>query len=144
VNASGLDFSNVTQLAKDLHKMPTATRQELRRTFTTAGRPMLEDARSRAGWSTRIPGAIALSSTVTEDRLSVQLRVNAQAAPHARPYEGLGGGGVFRHPVYGHMDRWVPQSTRPYAMPAVLAARDKLLPAINDAYETAARQCGFR
>lgn len=85
-----------------------------------------------------------MSSSVTENRLSVQLRVSAQAAPHARPFEGLGESGQFRHPVYGHTDRWVPQTTRPFALPAVTAAREKLLPAIGDAYEAAARECGFR
>jgi hypothetical protein len=141
---NGIDLSQVTQLAKDLHRMPDATKRHLRKTFTEAGQPMLTDARSRASWSSRIPGAISVTSTVTETRLSVQLRVSAKQAPHARPYEGLGQGGSFRHPVYGHRDRWVTQATRPYALPAVKAAGDKLIPAIGDAYESAARECGFR
>ncbi|MCU1617192.1 MAG: hypothetical protein JWO98_4732 [Frankiales bacterium] len=142
--SSGLDFSQVTQLARELNKMPAATRRQLRRTFQAAGQPMLADAQSRAGWSTRIPGAIRVSTTVSADRMSVQLRVSSASAPHARPYEGLGGGGFFRHPVYGRRTAWVSQATRPYALPAVKAASDKLVPELTDAYEAAARECGFR
>lgn len=144
MSVSGIDLSQITQLAKDLHKMPPATVKQLRKTFVDAGQPMLADARSRAGWSTRIPGAISVSTTATETRLSVQLRVSAKQAPHGRPYEGLGQGGKFRHPVFGNRDRWVTQATRPYALPAVKDASDKVIPAINNAYESAARECGFR
>ena len=76
--------------------------------------------------------------------VGVQLRVSSANAPHARPYEGMGQGGQFRHPVYGNRENWVAQATRPYAFPAVRATADKILPAIGDAYEAAARECGFR
>lgn len=84
--------------------------------------------------------------------VGVQLRISVAKAPHARPYEGISQQGSldqFRHPVYADPDKgrkewtWVSQQTRPYAWPAVKAASDKILPAIGDAYEAAARECGF-
>lgn len=75
-------------------------------------------------------------------RIAVELRAAARAAPHARPYEGITGNAEFRHPVFGRA--WVPEGTRPYLKPAAEAAGDRILPAIGDAYEAAARECGFR
>jgi hypothetical protein len=135
----------LAKLARDLHRMGPAGRRRLKKAFTDAGAPLQADARSRASWSSRIPGAISVRPLMSDVRgmVGVQLRVSAANAPHARPYEGMGQGGTFRHPVYGH-DVWVPQATRPYAFPAVKATADKILPAIGDAYEAAARECGFR
>jgi len=124
--------------------MPPAMMRQLRKTFVAAGQPMLRDAQSRASWSSRIPGAIRVSSTVTSERLGVQLRVSAKAAPHGRPYEGLGEGAEFRHPVFGRFDRGVSQATRPFVLPAVKTAADKLIPDLHDDFEAAARECGFR
>lgn len=134
----------LSQLARDLHRMPAATKRRMRKTFSDAAQPMLSDAKQRASWSSRIPGAISVQVTSTDVRLGVVLRISAAAAPHARPYEGMGTGGSFRHPVYGNRENWVSQATRPYAWPAVKAASDKVIPAIGDAYEDAARECGFR
>lgn len=133
------------KLARDLHRMGPAGRRRLGKAFRDAGQPMLADARSRASWSTRIPAAISVQSlTGAGDRVGVVLRVSSSRAPHARPYEGMGQGGTFRHPVFGHRDRWVPQATRPYAWPAAKAASDRIQPAIDAAWADAARECGFR
>jgi hypothetical protein len=105
---------------------------------------MLADARSRASWSSRIPSAISVRGSATnENRVGVELRVSAASAPHARPFEGMGQGGSFRHPVFGR-DRWVAQATRPYAFPAVRAASDRIAPQIAAAFEDAAREVGFK
>lgn len=134
----------LARLARDLHRMGPAGRRRLRNAFVAAGGPLEADARSRASWSSRIPAAISVRPLMSDTRgmVGVQLRVSAANAPHARPYEGMGQGGHFRHPVYGR-DVWVSQATRPYAFPAVKATADKILPAIGDAYEAAARECGF-
>lgn len=137
----------LSELARDLYRMPAATKRQMRKTFSNAAQPMLADAKSRASWSSRIPGAISVQVTSTDVRLGVALRISAAAAPHARPYEGLsaqGGSSYFRHPVFGNRENWVSQTTRPYAWPAVKAASDKVIPAIGAAFEDAARECGFR
>ena len=135
----------LAKLARDLHRMGPAGRRRLKKAFEEAGRPLEADARSRASWSSRIPGAISVRPLMSDVRgmVGVQLRVSSADAPHARPYEGMGQGGSFRHPVYGNREVWVSQQTRPYAFPAVKATADKILPAIGDAYEAAARECGF-
>jgi hypothetical protein len=132
-----------SKLQRDLYRMGAAGRRRLGKAFRDAGQGMLADARARAGWSSRIPSAISVQAmTGGGDRVGVSLRVSSGNAPHARPYEGMGQGGSFRHPVFGR-DRWVPQATRPYAWPAVKAAGDRIQPAIEAAYEDAARECGF-
>lgn len=152
----------MAKLAQDLYKMGPRGRRQLSRRLTKLGQPMVADARSRASWSTRIPGAITVrpATSAASSRVGVALRVSAAKAPHARPYEGLGsaaaagtayegwgmfggGAGGFRHPVFGHRDRWAWQDARPYAWPAVNAAASNARDEILAAYEDAARECGF-
>lgn len=136
------------QLAKDLHRMGPAQRRRLRTEFTRIGQSALSDARSRAGaWSTRIPSAISTRpiTDMTRSRIGVELRVSRNV-PHARPYEGIsqqGSASYFRHPVFGH-DRWVSQKTRPFAWPAARGRSADAKRAVQQTYEDAARECGFR
>jgi hypothetical protein len=135
-----------SQLARDLNRMGPAQRRRLKVAFAGIGQAALSDARSRAGaWSSRIPAAIttrAITDT-TRGRVGVELRVSAKAAPHARPFEGLGNGGTFRHPVFGR-DRWVSQKTRPFMAPATEGHAADARRAVEDTFEAAARECGFR
>jgi hypothetical protein len=73
------------------------------------------------------------------------LRINAEKAAHARPFEGLSRGGrnVFRHRVFG-TDTWVSQQTRPFLVPAVNAARAQAQEDIGFAVDDVARLAGFR
>lgn len=143
--ASGPPSVVIAGLARDLHMMGAATRKAVAKRMAGEAGPLLADARQRASWSTRIPGAISVRGIASENlgTAGVTLRVSAAIAPHARPYEGLGGAAQFRHPVYGH-DVWVSQATRPYAMPAVAARAEDARQAIVAAFEDAARECGFR
>lgn len=144
-----------TQLARDLHRMGPVQRRRLQTEFTRIGQSMLSDARSRAGaWSSRIPSAISvrpIASAVTA-RVGVELRVS-KSVPHARAYEGISQQGSishFRHPVYADPDKtrnewtWRDQPTRPYAWPAVRGREPAARRAVGDAFEAAARECGFR
>lgn len=142
--AGQLGSEAMASLARDLHRMGPAARRALGRRFRDLGEPLAADARRRASWSTRIPGAITVRSELRHDRVGVALRASAAAAPHARPYEGLGQGGQFRHPVYGNRDRWVSQPTRPFLMPAVKANEGRASEACALALEDAAREAGFR
>lgn len=138
-----------SELARDLNKMGPKLRKRLRADFTRLGQPMVSDARSRAGaWSRRIPSAIS-SRAITDTgrgRVGVEIRASRKV-PHARPYEGIsqqGSASYFRHPVFGHTDRWVTQKTRPYLWPAVRGRAPQAQRAAQDAVEAAARECGFR
>lgn len=135
--------SFVRQLAdasRELRGMSKEVRKETRPAIRKAAEPMVAAAKSNASWSSRIPGAIKLSNT----RRGVTIRVNKAKAPHARPYEGITGGGQFRHPVHGHRSRWVSQATRPFLDPAVKAHRGKVREALVKVVDDAARRHGFR
>ncbi len=132
----------VSQLQKDLYRMSPALRRRLGKQIRDLGKGMESDARSNASWSSRIPGAISISGTVTADAVGVALRVRTAGAPHARAYEGLDGEASFRHPVYGGRT-WVTQGTRPYARPAQEKAGDKLPQAAEQAIQEAAAEAGF-
>lgn len=139
----------VAQLARDLHRMGPAGRRSLGRRFKGLSGPLLADARSRASWSTRIPGAISVRpiADANRGRVGLQLRISAKKAPHGRPYEGInsqGNEGYFRHPLFGDTDSWHTQKTRPYAWPAVVAKGEAARTAVLEAYEDAARDAGFR
>lgn len=140
--------AEVVKLARDLHKMGPATRRELRSTFDRVASPLLADARRRAGWSSRIPGAISVRpiTDMGRGRVGVELRVDTDAAPHARPFEDLsaqGNAGYFRHPVFGNLDAWVYQTPRPYIGPAVDAHLNDAQDAIGKALDKALTSAGW-
>jgi hypothetical protein len=149
-NRSALPASvQFSQLAKDLHRMGGTQRRKLRGEFARIGQSALSDARSRAGaWSRRIPSAISTRGVTdaNQARVGVELRVS-KSVPHARPYEGIsqqGSTAYFRHPVFGHTDRWVSQKTRPYAWPAAKGREKDMRTAVLKTFEDTARDCGFR
>jgi hypothetical protein len=143
-----LNSEQMAQLARDLHKMEAAGRRRLKAEFTRLGQPVLAAARRNASWSSRIPGALSVRGIANQNsaRIGIELRVSVSKAPHARAFEGIsqqGSDAYFRHPVYGH-DRWVSQKTRPYMVKAVVQHGDDARRAVLDAYESAAKDAGFR
>lgn len=141
---SPLDF-----LIADLGKIPPELRRQLRPAMRKAALPILEDAKRRASWSTRIPGAISIRSSFSGRRPGVSLRVDSAKAPHARPYEsGSARNRQLRHPVFadGEKDRsewtWVNENTRPFFFPAVRAGGDEARRQAQLAVLTAAREVG--
>lgn len=136
----------LSAVARDLYRMGPAQRRRLRTEFNRIGQAMLSDARSRAGWSTRIPASLEARpiTDMTRGRVGVELRARLSKAPHARAFEGLGQVGSFRHPVYGNRENWVDQKTRPYLWPAVRGRSRDAERAAQNVYEQVARECGFR
>lgn len=131
----GVDIGSLDLFIEQLRAVPKESRQDVRKAIVAATEDIRRDMARRASWSSRIPPAI--TTRVRFASASVQLRVNSKRAPHARPYEGLSSrGGSFRHPVYGHRDRWVSQSARPFFFPAVDGHRK----AVRDAVERAVFQ----
>lgn len=126
--------------AIDLRAMSTEVRREIRPALKKAAEPMVSTARANASWSQRIPGAIRLAVV----KRGVDIRVSKRKAPHARPYEGIGGNAQFRHPVHGNRDRWVSQKTRPFLEPAVKAHRSEIRPRLLAIVDEAARRHGYR
>lgn len=134
----------IKELSRQLGKFPTELRKALRPALQAAARPIVADAKARAAWSSRIPRAITLSVRFAKRDPGVSIRVRSATAPHGRPYEGITGSTSFRHPVFGHRDRWVAQATRPYLAPAVEAGKDGALAATVAAVDQTARNLGFR
>lgn len=118
-------YQSVSGLVAAFGKVPAEVRTALRPALREAGDAIADKARQNASWSTRIPGAISVSPNFSASG-GVTVRVNSQTAPHARPYEGRSsGGGIFRHPVFGNYQNWVPEQTRPFLKPAVESEADK-------------------
>jgi hypothetical protein len=133
-------------LIADLGKMPAALGRELRPALRKAAQPILTDAKRRASWSSRIPAAISIRSSLSQRNPGVRLVVDAGRAPHARPLEfGSQRNGTFvRHPVFGNRENWVQQRTRPFFFPAVYDGASEVADQSAAAVIAAARAAGFR
>lgn len=133
----------VREFAVAVGNMPAGVRRELRPALRKAAEGVRRDAQSNASWSSRIPAAIKVQTSLSARSGGVTLRVDSSAAPHARPYEGLSGR-VFRHPVFGDTDTWVAQHARPFLQPAVDAGRGDVIDAVGKAVDYVAARHGFR
>lgn len=124
-------IEGVDLLVDQLRAVPAKNKAAVRKAIVGATSQMRADMAARASWSSRIPGAIGIRASFV--RGAVELRVNAGRAPHARPFEGIGGA-TFRHPVYGHRERrWATQTARPFFFPTVLAHSGKVRDAVESA-----------
>lgn len=141
----GVDYTSVTMLARTLGTVPLELRKELRPKLRAGAQHIVDDMKSRASFSTRIPGAIGMTVSFSGRGRGggVKIRVNSKRAPHARLLERGNDGGrssSFRHPVMGDMDVWVSQPTRPFFFPAVFAGRDQVRKNISDAVAASLRK----
>jgi len=136
----------IGRLGPRLRQIPDDLRTATRTAIRTAATPLAARARQNAAWSTRIPRAIRVGTSFAGKNAGVTLRVALRTAPHGRAYEDLSGAsrnGTFRHPVFGHRDRWVTQKTRPFIGPAVSAGRDQTLRDVDEAITTVLARAGF-
>lgn len=134
----------IGRLVKELGKFPPELRKAMRPALKAAAEPIVADAKARASWSTRIPRAISLGVRFGRRDPGVSIRVRRGVAPHGRAHEGITGNATFRHPVFGHRDRWVDQGTRSYLAPAAEAGMDGALAATVETVDQVARDLGFR
>lgn len=134
----------VAELVADLGKVPPSLSKVLRPKLKQAAEPIKRNAQSRASWSTRIPGAIRIKTSLAGRNAGIALRVDAAKAPHGRAYENLGDRGTFRHPVFGNRSVWVEQQARPYLFPAVQKGRPEVVKAAGEAVDVVSRLHGFR
>jgi HK97 gp10 family phage protein len=130
---ASIEIEGLAQFMRDLKKFEPEVSKQFRFRVRKVVKTVADDARSRAPKdSGKLSKGIVPSVTNTGARL-------ISKAPHARIHE-FGG----RHPVFGHMDRWVFQPARPHIFPAVAAGREEVnkeaLAALDDAIE----EIGFR
>lgn len=115
---------SVSELARVFGSVPAGMAQGLREELPEIGRRVERRSQANSAWSRRIPAAHYVRVSVSQSG-GVTVGVDAQAAPHARPYEGLSSGGrrgTFRHPNWGR-DDWSEERTRPFLRPAADAER---------------------
>jgi len=139
-------------IAQDMRRLPREARRTLRPALRAGAEGMAADARTRAGWSTRIPPTIKVRTSFRSDREGVEIVAGGSAAPHARPYEGLSAGSSdkFRHPVFADATNftrrawtWVSSPTRPFLIPAAEAGEQETTQNMTAALEAAAAAVGF-
>ena len=137
-------------IAEDMAKLEPATRRAVRPRLKNAGDAIASEAQRRASWSSRIPATIRTEVSYRQEREGVRVVAGGGSAPHARPYEGATGAGVFRHPVYadsaGLVRRrwtWVTEPTRPFLMPAAESKAAMATSEVQAALDDAARAIGF-
>ena len=116
-----VELASLKRHQDKLLALDKTTRNALKAEMRTIGAAVANRAKRNASWSTRIPGSIKVRTRLTGKRPGVIVLADASKAPHARPYEDIEGRGAFRHPVFGHEDRWVPQRSRPFLAPALRA-----------------------
>jgi hypothetical protein len=140
-------------LIADLGKMPAALGREMRPALVKVAQPILLDARRRASWSSRIPAAISIRTSLASKNPGVRLVVDARMAPHARPYEmGSKKNGLrnLRHPVFADTVNqtreewtWVTEPTRPFFFDAFEDGASGVAAKSAAAVIAAARTAGF-
>lgn len=131
-------------IASDMRALPEELRKALRPKLRTIAQRIADEARGKASWSSRIPGTIRVRTSFSANREGVFILAGGKNAPHARLYDlGQRSADSFRHPVYGHRDRWVTQATRPFFFVAAANHEDSTTDAVRTALDDASRAIGF-
>ena len=113
-----IDVSSFKRFAKDMKVAEVEIKTQLRRELKAAGELVAQDARARAGFSSRIPQRIKVGVAGNTVRVYV---LPLKAVPHRgeeRALEHGGKEGTFRHPVNKDRTKWGNQAARPYLGPA--------------------------
>ncbi len=134
----------IKELIRDLGKIPKDLKRELRPGLRAAAKPVLDQARLNASWSSRIPGATRISLQFAGRTPGVSIVTNVKKAPHARPYEHGGSPGTFRAPLFGNRDHWYPHKARPFLYPAVVQRASGVERDIAEVVDRVTRVAGFR
>jgi hypothetical protein len=133
----------VGELIRDLGHIPRDAQRWVRPAIQRAGSDILQEARSNAFWSRRIPPATRLSVRFSRNP-GVDVITDAARAPHAPYYENQGRPGRFRHPLFGDRNHWYSQRARPFLGPAMDAKSDEAVAQIADAVDRALFNAQFR
>ncbi len=124
------DTSSLARLARDLRRASPDAWKAYRVSVRAMAQVVLDDARSRAAFSTRIPqsGRIRITSGG-----NVKVVFGGDLAPDAAAIENKGRGFV-RHPVFGDRQDWTDKNSHPaFLAPAFEAHREEVLTAIEEA-----------
>lgn len=139
-----VDAKDLSKLYADLKGVEGNLRVELRRGIKSAAKPMVGAARDAAGFSSRIPGSVTTKVSFAARGAVVAIEAGGSKAPEAAPLNARGKHGTFRHPVYGHMDRWVSQQAQPFFDGPITGHADAAQAEILRVMDTVAQKAGFR
>lgn len=136
-----VEIAGLSDFRRRLRGFAPEVDKMLQRRFKTILSEIIDDARGKASWSTRIPRTIRSSVT----RRGFAIRAGGGTAPHARSYElgSKGSTSMLRHPVFGNRDVWVEQPVRPFLFPSVDAHRGDALDGAAAAVQDAIRTVGW-
>jgi hypothetical protein len=109
-----LDAHEFRQAYLELKFAGDGLEKDLREGIKWAGQGAVEAVKAESSFSRKIPPATRLKISFAARGAGISVVVNAAQAPNARPINHGGRGGVFRHPVFGHRDRWVDQAAHPF------------------------------
>jgi hypothetical protein len=132
----------LSQFLRALKRYAPEVRKEFNKRARSVASVIAADARGRAAWSRRIPGAIG--PTVTTKWVGV--RISRRKASHGPLYErgGKGNTGVVRHPLFGNRAFWFSTPARPMLRPAAQAHEQDTVEAMVRAIGDAKRGAGLR
>jgi hypothetical protein len=104
----------MSRLSRSLRDVSPAAAMVLSVELRVARDDIAKKAKANASFSQKIPGSIR----GTGSGVSLKVSAGGSTAPDAAPFENRGKSGNFRHPVFGHTDRWVSQAAHPFLTPA--------------------------
>lgn len=129
------------ELYSALKAAPGKLQVDLRRGIKAAAAPVVQRIKAQSAWSGRIPHSIQAKPSFAAKSAGVTIIANRKIAPEAAPLENGGQSGNFRHPVFGHMDRWAQEAAHPFFYSAVHEPEAEA--AISKVMDDFARQIGF-
>ena len=147
--ADYLSFSGaLTAMINDVRSISKDTSREMTKTIKKSGGSILNEARRRASWSTRIPGSLKVGIQNTKNKPGIVITGRTSVAPHMRVYEfgssGKGRKSTFRAPLFGNRNKWYTHRTRPFIVPAMRNGVDDFRADVLEAVERAYRSAGFK
>jgi hypothetical protein len=139
-----VDARELQKLYADLKGVEGNLRVELRRGIVSAAKPVVAAAKNDAGFSSKIPATVKTKVSFSAKNPSVAIVAGGKGAPDAAPFNNRGKRGTFRHPVFGHTDRWVTQAARPFMQNNLDSHAPDVERAILDVIDVVMGKAGFR
>ena len=134
-------IEGLREFDRAMKRLTPEVQKQFRADLKKIAQDVASEAKGRASWSRRIPGAI--SATVTAKGAGV--RLSKKKAPHGGLYERGSSGNrrMVRHPLFGNTDFWFETPIRPFIEPAVQSKRDDAKEAFLDALQRAKKGVGL-
>jgi hypothetical protein len=137
-----VDTTQLSHLARSIRTHTPEVWKDCRAGLRVAMEPVAEEARVRAGFSSRIEYTVKIRTTSSGN---VKVIAGGTGAPNAAPIENKGRGHV-RHPVFGNRDVWTDKNSPPaFLAPAFDAHRERVLTEVEDVlFASVCRAIGAR